>query len=366
MTRGKIVLFVMFFSVMGFMTTLGTNTVFSQEGAGVWYRHCYGGATESSWQDWQRGGGIIEGNVSCVATDGGVVYEFVRGEDNGLWYYYFDQTGSGGGSGLGGQITGSPEAVIDQEDLIWVFAKDVNNSLWYRRGNQESWSNWQSLGGDLQGEPAAVVDETGNIYVFARGGDNQLWCNKYRDAEWSGWFGLGGQISDSPEGVVEKDGDVSVFVRGGDNGLYWRTFTLMEPPFGIWSDWQSAGGSVRGKPSAVAGYVTGGLLVFARGADDTLWCWRNNRTWEHVGGTMRDNPEAVVTCDPLGEWGGCYFMVFVRGADNRLWYRKCVGPWIEEWQSLGGHIAGSPSADAVHGYLGEEYFYRVWVFAKGG
>jgi len=40
-------------------------------------------------------------------------------------------------------------------------------------------------------------------------------------------------------------------------------------------------------------------------------------------------------------------MVFVRGADNRLWYRKCVGPWIEEWQSLGGHIAGRLDLDDI-------------------
>ena len=113
-------------------------------------------------------------------------------------------------------------------------------------------------------------------------------------------------------GIV-PDGGLGIFSKGPPLAL-----TVLPPR------WESIGGVVTSGPAATLNQA-GGLVVFARGADNAIWhTWQNQidgdwNSWESLGGTWTGGAAAALYRDGR-------LNVFARGTDNAIWTRWQTAP----------------------------------------
>lgn len=121
------------------------------------------------------------------------------------------------------------------------------------------------------------------------------------------------------------------------------------PPAGnpqrVIAPWESLGGIVMGKVSAVS-WGSGRLDLFVRGANNAILHkyfdgtnWEPSISgWESLGGATTGDISAV-------SWGPGRLDVFIRGLDNMV-YHKCFdgANWGPTWEWIGGPVAGEVSA----------------------
>jgi len=125
--------------------------------------------------DWSSLGGIITSDAMPVLDpfNPGLIYTSVRGSDGSVWYNTLDTTsGESTWTGLGGYIDGNPAPVVDTDGVLHNFVRGGDGGLWDNADGA-----WYSLGGFITSDPNAIRDKEGKLQVAAVGGDNGLWVN---------------------------------------------------------------------------------------------------------------------------------------------------------------------------------------------
>jgi hypothetical protein len=288
---------------------------------------------------------------------------FAVGTDQALWYAQlngFAVAGTDTWSGwqsLGGVVMSPPHAVRSGEFSVEVFAVGAHSELlhWqFRNGAWTSWPiielpvagtasmaahpfpgrHWESLGGVLTSPPHAVMfgELNDTILVFARGTDHALWTRGFVNGSWREWDTFGHRLSSPPHAVTWRRETFAVFATGTDSAI-WYT---------MGSDWHSLGGPFASAPYAVA--TTDHIHVFAADSQRALkhCSWNGNSwsSWESLGGILMSSPSANSL--PNSESINVYGV----GTDSAIWHRRRLANSWTDWSSLGGPVISVPSTVA--------------------
>ena len=218
--------------------------------------------------------------------------------------------------------------------------------------------NVTGLGGRLIGGPA-VAQTAAGLAVFGRGTDNALWWTHQRTGgKWSSWQSLGGVITSQPgvTGPTAGSGPVMALARGTDGALWFRV-----QGSGGWSAWKSFGGKLLpGTGPAAVDTHDGNFAVAVTGTDHHVWLFgpmgMQTYGFLNFGGRTSSTP-GITTLPGMAP----QVMVFARGTDNALWYKKSILPIGNSggWASLGAGLTTAPAAATVPG--GKMYVFVLGV-----
>ncbi|WP_228566887.1 C1 family peptidase [Nocardia sp. SYP-A9097] len=181
-------------------------------------------------------------------------------------------------------------------------------------------------------------------------------------AGWSGWESLGGILTSKPSAVSWGPNRIDVVVRGADSATYHRWWDGAN-----WGGWESLGGGLQGGP-AICSWDAGRLDMFATGNDHQLyhkWFQGGWSGWEALGGVLSSDPAAV-------SWGPNRIDVFAQGMDSAMWHLWWDGGHWGGWESLGGVLDSAPaaaswSADRLDTFVkgaNSQLFHKWWNGSK--
>jgi hypothetical protein len=165
---------------------------------------------------------------------------------------------------------------------------------------------------------------------------------------WKGYESLGGILTSKPSAVSWAKNRIDVVARGTDSAVYHRWWDGSN-----WLGWESLGGVIQGAP-AICSWASGRLDLFAVGTDHRMyhkWYQGGWSGWESLGGQFSSEPCAV-------SWGANRIDVFARGMDSHMWHMWWDGAHWGGWEDLGGVIDSAP---AVSSWAAN----RLDCFAKG-
>jgi C1A family cysteine protease len=165
---------------------------------------------------------------------------------------------------------------------------------------------------------------------------------------WKGYESLGGILTSKPSAVSWAKNRIDVVVRGTDSAVWHRWWDGSN-----WLGWESLGGVIQGAP-AICSWASGRLDLFAVGTDHRMyhkWYQGGWSGWESLGGQFSSEPAAV-------SWGANRIDVFARGMDSHMWHMWWDGAHWGGWEDLGGVIDSAP---AVSSWAAN----RLDCFAKG-
>src|SRR5207253_769681 len=196
---------------------------------------------------------------------------------------------------------------------MWALGYDgTSKDLWNELGLKFV-SHWEPLGGPIGSGPDLSSWGPNRLDAFVRGTDTALWHRSLSASAWSNWESLGGVLSAKPSAVA-ANGKTDVFIRGGEGNLWHRSLNGT-----TWGSWETLGGPILDGPGAST-WGPSRLDVFARGSDNHLWHrWFDGTTWSPwsntigVQGLLSAGPSAV-------SWGTGRIDVTIRGSDNSLWH----------------------------------------------
>lgn len=150
---------------------------------------------------------------------------------------------------------------------------------------------------------------------------------------WKGWESLGGVITSKPSAVSWGPDRIDVVARGTDSAVWHRWWDGT-----AWRGWESLGGIIQGAP-AICSWANGRLDIFAIGTNHHLfhkWFQGGWSGWEDLGGVLSSEPAAV-------SWGPNRIDVFARGMDQAMWHLWWDGAGWHGWESLGGGLSTGPA-----------------------
>jgi len=153
---------------------------------------------------------------------------------------------------------------------------------------------------------------------------------------WQGWESLGGIITSKPSAVSWGANRIDVVARGTDSAVWHRWWDGT-----AWRGWESLGGIIHGAP-AICSWANGRLDIFAVGTNHHLfhkWYQGGWSGWEDLGGVLSSEPAAV-------SWGPNRIDVFARGMDQAMWHLWWDGVGWHGWESLGGGLSSGPAVSS--------------------
>jgi hypothetical protein len=194
----------------------------------------------------------------------------------------------------------------------------------------------------IETQQEVVQNADGRLEIFARGPDDALW-HKYQTSTkglWSQWQSLGGSITARPAAILGADGRINVFVRGSDYRLY---LVQQTAPGGAYSGFAGMGPE-RIMSAPAVGLSANTMNVFVRGTDDMVYRKRVNMigesaAWQLLYGIVTSGLSVVTTPDGL-------LQLFARGGNNDLQFasQTSFGSSVfTDFVSLGGFLQSSPS-----------------------
>ncbi|KAL8644072.1 MAG: hypothetical protein Q9226_007951, partial [Calogaya cf. arnoldii] len=198
-----------------------------------------------------------------------------------------------------------------------VFVVGSDSTLWVKQFDGQ-WNDWRSLGGTWMGSPAPVtydpLTRRLSVACYAIAPDRSVWSNYFQDGSWKkknigGWF-----PNDTLQATSGGDGGTDIFAVGKDGDLQHKHY------FSGWKDWVSLGGTINGRPRAIAPRAKR-IDVFAKGKESKLYQktfvggeWKD---WFDLGETHHYDPEAVsLTPERID--------LFSVGTDSQLMHSYCV------------------------------------------
>ena len=153
---------------------------------------------------------------------------------------------------------------------------------------------------------------------------------------WHGYESLGGVITSKPSAVSWAANRIDVVARGTDSAVHHRWWDGAH-----WLGWESLGGVIHGAP-AISSWAAGRLDVFGIGTDHRLyhrWFQGGWSNWESLGGQLSSEPCAV-------SWGPNRIDVFARGMDSAMWHLWWDGNHWGGWENLGGVLDSGPAVSS--------------------
>lgn len=215
---------------------------------------------------------------------------------------------------------------------------------------KNSWGTGWGMSGYFK---IAYGDCNFDTYSFATAGGVKLPAT----AGWSGWESLGGVLTSKPSAVSWGANRIDVVARGTDSATYHRWWDGSQ-----WGGWESLGGGLQSGP-AICSWASGRLDVFVAGNDHQLyhkWYQSGWSGWEALGGVLSSDPTAV-------SWGPNRIDVFARGMDSAMWHLWWDGSHWGGWESLGGVLDSAPavaswSADRLDTFVKgtDSHLYHKW------
>ncbi|MFF5234712.1 hypothetical protein [Dactylosporangium sp. NPDC000521] len=265
---------------------------------------------------------IVEDSVQSSASVvfNGNLYEFARGTDGTVKYWY----GNGGPwsatQSLGSAVASDPVATVFNGTL-YVFARGTDGNVKYWYANGGAWSAAQTLAGSAGSGPLTSTVFNGSIYVFGRAADGTVKYFFANGGAWSAAQSVSATAVNGPLASTVFNGTLYLFATGTDGtAKYWYANG------GAWSATQTvsgSGGLANGLTSTV---FNGNLYVFGRATDGSAKYWFGN------GGPW----SATQTVTGSGSIGGAVsssvfngnLYVFARGTDGtaKYWFGN-GGPW---------------------------------------
>jgi hypothetical protein len=270
---------------------------------------------------------------------------------------------------VGGEFNSQPEIVAcgANDQFLFAFAVGTDQALWFAtldgftfEGAQGTWSGWQSLGGVVMSPPRAVRSGESSVDVFAVGARSELLHWEFRNNAWTewpikivnrdqaiapeqhiiipqryqNWESLGGILMSPPHAVMfgELNDITTVWAVGTDRALWTRA---REGVNGPWRPWDTLGHVLSSPPHAVT-FQGATSAVFALGIDSAIW-YTMGADWKSLGGTFSSAPYAVATHK--------HIHVFAADAQSALQHRTWDGSAWSNWESLGGILMASPTAN---------------------
>ncbi len=153
---------------------------------------------------------------------------------------------------------------------------------------------------------------------------------------WQGWQSLGGIITSKPSAVSWGNNRIDVVARGTDSAVYHRWWNGSN-----WFGWENLGGIIQGGP-AICSWASGRLDIFAVGTNHHMyhkWYQGGWSGWQDLGGVLSSDPCAV-------SWGPNRIDVFARGLDSAMWHLWWDGSHWNGWENLGGILDSSPAVSS--------------------
>ncbi|MEJ2857569.1 MULTISPECIES: hypothetical protein [unclassified Saccharothrix] len=244
----------------------------------------------------------------------GTLYEFARGSDGTVKYWFGSGGPWSGVQSFGGGIASEPVATV-YNGVLYVFAIGTDGMVKYWFASGGAWSSTQSVGGSASGGLSATVFN-GTLYLFARGTDGMVKYWFGSGGPWSSAQTIGGSVS-GPLASAVHNGSLYVFAVGTDGTVkYWFASG------GPWSTTQVVGSAVSGGLSSTV--YNGTLYLFARGTDGTVKYWfGSGGPWssaQTVGGPVSGGVSSAVFNGVLYTFG--------RTSDGgvKYWFAS-GGPW---------------------------------------
>jgi Astacin (Peptidase family M12A) len=199
--------------------------------------------------------------------------------------------------------------------------------------------------------PAVETWEWGTLSLYVRGSDDHVYQKRRISGSglWMSWTDLGApsaSSSTSDPAVVSWGAGRSDLVVSRSGTIYIKTFSS------AWGTWQSLGApaSTPSSAPAIASWGTNRLDVFVRGADNQLYwkkctasCNGAGGTWSAwqaiKGGTFKGKPTVVSRASG-------YLDVFVHGMDDRLWGIESINDVWSGWYLVNVPTGGTLKWDA--------------------
>ena len=113
--------------------------------------------------------------------------------------------------------------------------------------------------------------------------------------QWQGWESLGGIITSRPSAVSWGPDRIDVVARGTDSAVWHRWWDGSS-----WQGWESLGGIIHGAPT-ICSWASGRLDIFAVGTNHHLfhkWFQGGWSNWEDLGGVLTSDPAASTDMEP--------------------------------------------------------------------
>ena len=153
---------------------------------------------------------------------------------------------------------------------------------------------------------------------------------------WSGWESLGGQITSKPSAVSWAANRIDVVARGLDSAVWHRWWDGA-----AWRGWESLGGLIHGAP-AICSWANGRLDIFAVGLNHHMfhkWFQGGWSNWEDLGGVLSGEPGAV-------SWAANRIDVFYPGQNSHMWHKWWNGAQWSGDEDLGGVLSSGVGASS--------------------
>ena len=237
---------------------------------------------------------------------------------------------------LGGSILGAPSAVERTSTTQEVFARGTDDDMFIKTLRPDgTYSTWKRTYSTITSRPAAAT-RAGRVDVVARGASGRL-MHRWSDSPgmWSSWESLGGSVlpDAAPALAWTPGGRLDAFVVGSDHAIYRRSMSRD----GVWGAWSSLGGVTSSDLTATASstkYSTEGVTVVYRRLSGRGYARivgsREASGWTRLAGRLASAP-AIVAAP-----GARTAKLFTLGMDGRLYLQTRVGTagW-SGWNVLG-------------------------------
>ena len=299
-------------------------------------------------------------------------------------------------SGLGLTYKTPPKALIARPGTMDVFVTSINGTLHVRHFDGNSWSpadSWATAFNGVEDTGSVVSHYEGRADVFTRRADDSRLMHIYKhdspDNKYWGyaffpeypkappaavipgpykaellWIGtddyvhhwhrlprtwapepttLGTQkVSSSLTVVSNAEGRVDLFALAPDRSVVHNSY---QDAAGVWTGWETLGGSFRSSISAVVRKGSNTIELFGLGSDNAFWHRAGNgthwpATWVSHRGGFKSAPTLVSSCP--GEYD-----VFGIGNDRKVYnshWSETAGwtPSVGQWTPLGGSFQDFP------------------------
>jgi beta-glucosidase-like glycosyl hydrolase len=237
-----------------------------------------------------------------------------------------------------GLIGGTVAAAATGAGQLAVFERASDNSLAAFTGSGGTWAGPVALGGRMITQPAAAtVPGTTQLEAAVIGTDRAAWLRGIAGGAATGpWTSIGGTATSPPAIAAASGGQLAVAVRGTDHAIYVKTYT----PGASWSGWAGLPGTALDAPIGLTFSASGDLDVFVTGTDQQIY--ENTRHsgrwggWQSLGGVVAGGPSAITV--PGGP-----VEIFVQSTGGAAYERSFSGTW-SAWTALGGVLTTSPVA----------------------
>jgi Metallo-peptidase family M12B Reprolysin-like/Repeat of unknown function (DUF346) len=272
-------------------------------------------------------------------------------------------------------LTSDPDATSWGPNRLDVFARTTSGDLtyaWWTGG--PTWLGMQNFPASLTSGPGVVARYSGRLDIFARAGSgdflDRIWHMWY-DNGWSSWVVLpampnGVRAAGAPDAASWGSNHMDVVVQGTDSQV-WQIHWTSWGGWGAWIPLTLGAGPTIGGPT-ITSWGNNRLDVFTRNsANQLIHAWWDGTTWvgwEHLGGTLFTDPDAVSWATNSTQT--YHLEVFAEGGDGKLQSTAYLG--AGEWSQWTHLCLSCPSQlrpDDPTGPTAASWgFGRIDLFAK--